>query len=60
MMMMMMMTLTFLMGQLRPKMVMTTMSLDPNIQILQVVIILGHESQELHNHKHLAFCNSYT
>jgi hypothetical protein len=36
------------------------MSLDPNIQILQLVIILGHESQELHNHKHLAFCNSYT
>jgi hypothetical protein len=42
---MMMMTMTpiVLMRQLKPKMIVTTMSLDPNIQILPLVIILGHE-----------------
>jgi hypothetical protein len=59
MMMMMIMTPTFLTGELRLEMIVITMSLDPNIQIQQLVIILGHESQKLHNHKHLAFCNSY-
>ncbi len=59
-MMMMIMTLTFMMKQLKPQMIMTTMSLDPNIQILPLVIFLGHESQRLHNHRHLAFCNIYT
>jgi hypothetical protein len=60
MMMMMTMTLTFMMRQLKPKMIVTIMSFDPNIQILGLVAILGHESQKLHNHRHLAFCNSYT
>jgi hypothetical protein len=32
----------------------------PNIQILPLVILLWHKSQGLHNHRHLAFCNSYT
>ncbi len=41
-------------------MIMITMSLDPNIQILPLIILLGHESQRLHNHKHLAFHKSYT
>jgi hypothetical protein len=59
-MMMMTMTPTFLMKQLRPQMIVTTMSLDPNIQILPLVILVGHESQGLHNHRHLAFHNSYT
>jgi hypothetical protein len=59
-MMLMIMTLTFFMGQLRPEMIVTTVNLDPNIQVLQLVIILGHKSKELHNHKHLAFCNSHT
>jgi hypothetical protein len=55
MMMMMTMTSTFLMKQLRPQMIVTTMSLDPNIQILPLVIFLGHKSQGFHNHMHLAF-----
>jgi hypothetical protein len=59
-MMMMMMTLTFLMKQLKPQMIMTTMSLEPNIQILPSVIFLGHESQGLHNHRHLAFFVIFT
>jgi hypothetical protein len=54
------MTLTFLMKQLRPQMIVTTMNLNPNIQILPLVILLGHKSQGLHNHKHLAFYNSCT
>jgi hypothetical protein len=60
MMMMMTMTRTFLMKQLMPQMIMTTMNYDPNIQILPLIILLGHKSQRLHNHRHLAFCNSYT
>jgi hypothetical protein len=60
MMMMMTMTPTFLMKQFRPQMIVTTMSLDPNIQILPLVILLGHESQGFHNHRHLAFYNTYT
>ncbi len=36
------------------------LSQNPNIQILPLVIFLGHESQGLHNHRHLAFCNIYT
>jgi hypothetical protein len=30
-------------------MIVTTMNLNPKIQILQLVILLGHESQMLHN-----------
>jgi hypothetical protein len=48
------------MKQLRPQIIVTTMSFDPNIQIRPLIILLGHESQGLHNNKHLAFCNSYT
>ncbi len=33
---------------------------DPNSQILPLIILVGHESQGLHNHRHLAFHNSYT
>jgi hypothetical protein len=40
-MMMMTMTLTFLMRQLRPQMIVTTMSFDPNIQNLPLIILLG-------------------
>jgi hypothetical protein len=49
MMMMTTMTLTFLMGQLRPQMVVTTMGLDPIIQFLQLVILLGHEFEGFRN-----------
>jgi hypothetical protein len=60
MMMTMTMTPTFIMiNQLRSQMIMTTMSLDPNIKILPLIILLSHESQQLHNHRHVAFCNSY-
>jgi hypothetical protein len=45
---------------LRPQMIVTTMNFDPNIQILPLIILLSHESQRFHNHRHLAFCNSYT
>jgi hypothetical protein len=45
---------------IKAQMIVTTMSLDPNIKILPLVILLGHKSQGLHNHRHLAFCNSYT
>jgi hypothetical protein len=31
-------------------MIVTTMSLYPNIQILPLVILLGHESQGFNNH----------
>jgi hypothetical protein len=48
--------MTFMMKQLKPQIV----SLNPNIKILPLVILLGHKSQGLHNHKHLAFCNTYT
>jgi hypothetical protein len=41
-------------------MIVTTMNLDPNIQILPLVIFLSHKSQGFHNHRHLAFYNSYT
>jgi hypothetical protein len=44
MMMMMTITLTFLMKQLRPQMILTTTSFDPNIQILPLMILLSHES----------------
>jgi hypothetical protein len=47
--MMMMMIPTFLIRQLRPRMTMTIVNLDPKIQILLVIILLGHESQRLHN-----------
>jgi hypothetical protein len=51
---------TFLMRQVRPQMIVMTMNLDFNIQILPLVILLDHESQGLHNHRHLAFYNSFT
>jgi hypothetical protein len=54
------MTSTFFMRQLRPQIIVITMSLNPKIQIMPMVILLGHESQRLHNHKQLAFCNTYT
>jgi hypothetical protein len=50
-MMMITMTLTFLMKQLRSQMIVTTMSLDPNIQNLPLIILLGHKSQGLHNYR---------
>jgi len=50
-MMMITMTLTFLMRQLRPQMIMTTMNFDPKIQNLPLVILLGHKSQGLHNYR---------
>jgi hypothetical protein len=59
-MMMMTMTPTFFMKQLKPQLIVTTMNLDLNIQIFPLIIFLGHESQRLHNHRYLAFCNSYT
>jgi hypothetical protein len=55
MMMMMTMTPSFLMKQLRPQMIVTTVSLDPNIQILPLIIFLRYKSQGFHNHRHLAF-----
>jgi hypothetical protein len=45
---------------LKPQMILTTMNLNPKIQILPLVIFLRRESQQLHSHKHLAFCNTYT
>jgi hypothetical protein len=39
--------------------IMTTMSFDPSIKILPLIILSHHESQGLHNHRHLAFCNCY-
>jgi hypothetical protein len=30
---------------LKPQMILTTMNFDPKIQILPLVILLGHESQ---------------
>jgi hypothetical protein len=58
-MMMMTMMLTFTMRQLRPQMIVTTKSFDPKIEILPLIIFLGHKSQGLLNHGHLAFCNTY-
>jgi hypothetical protein len=37
-------TRTFLMRPLRPQMIVITMNLNPNIQILPLVILLGHKS----------------
>ncbi len=34
---------------IEPQMIVTTMSIHPKIQILQLVILLGHESQGHHN-----------
>jgi hypothetical protein len=42
--MMMMMISTFLIRQLRPRMTMNIVNLDPKIQIPLLVILLGHES----------------
>jgi len=47
-------------GALKPQMTVTTLSFDPNIQILPLIIFLSHKSQRFHDHRHLAFCNSYT
>jgi hypothetical protein len=47
--MMMMMIPTFLIKQLRPRMTMTTVNLDPKIQIPLLIVLLGHESQGLQN-----------
>jgi hypothetical protein len=59
-MMMMTMTLAFMMRQLKPQMIVTSMNIDHNIQIISLIIFLDHKSQGLHNHKHFSFCNSYT
>jgi len=44
MMMMMTMTPTFFMKQLKPQLKVTTMNLDPNIQLFPLIILLGHKS----------------
>ncbi len=44
---------------LRSQMIVTTMSFDLNIQILPLIILLSHESQKFHNHKHMTFYNVY-
>ncbi len=37
---------------IKAPMTMTTMNFNPNIQFFPLIILLGHESQGLHNHMH--------